>query len=202
MATEIGSDTKTVLIAGVGGQGIILAGKVIAEALVSIGFDVKMTEVHGMAQRGGSVTTQIRFGRQVHSPVSEIADYLIAFERMEALRWVSSLRADGVLIMNDCKIPSAQVLQGSVSYPAIEPHELRPAVAVVTVCATDIARRLGNPRVANVVMLGALSAIEPFNRCKWSEALAANIKSQYLDINQAAFDQGLTTASVPAARRT
>lgn len=196
------SSTRTILIAGVGGQGIILAGRVISEALVSVGFDVKMAEVHGMAQRGGSVTTQIRFGRRVYSPISETVDYLVAFEIMEALRWASHLRDGGWCIVNDCKMPPAQVLQGKADYPDVAVQDFFPNARIITVCATDIARRLGNPRVANTAMLGALSAIKPFDQCNFANALAANIKPRYLDINRAAFDQGLASVSVTAERCT
>lgn len=198
MANDRVPETKTILIAGVGGQGTILAGKVISDALVSCGFDVKMSEIHGMAQRGGSVTTQIRFGSRVYSPVSEAADYLLAFEAMEALRWIRHLPPGGMAVVNDCEIPSAPVLRGLSRYPSQSPAELNPDVTVVSVCATEIARRLGNPRVANAVMLGVLSTIEPFDTCRWLDALSANIRPQFLEINRIAFDHGSRTHPVLA----
>lgn len=200
MGNDCVPETKTVLIAGVGGQGTILAGKVISDALASCGFDVKMSEVHGMAQRGGSVTTQIRFGPRVYSPVSETADYLLAFEKMEALRWMGHLSPGAVAVVNNCEIPSAPILRGLSQYPSQTPEEVNPAVTVVSVCATEIARGLGNPRVANAVMLGVLSTIEPFDQCGWLDALSANIRPQHLDINCAAFEQGSRTHPVLARR--
>ena len=113
------TDVKNILLLGVGGQGIILASKILAQGLIAAGYDVKMSEVHGMAQRGGSVTTQIRYGSDVYSPIigKGQADIIVAFEKMECLRWIDYLKTEGKVVVNDYEIPSAPILAGKAKYP-------------------------------------------------------------------------------------
>ena len=112
-------DTKNILLVGVGGQGTILVSKILSNGLMEAGYDVKMSEIHGMAQRGGSVSTQVRYGKEVSSPIIGIgeADILVSFEIMETIRWLEYLKPDGVVVINDFEIPSAPILMGKVDYP-------------------------------------------------------------------------------------
>ena len=153
------ADIKNILLVGVGGQGTILASKILSTALVSAGYDVKMSEVHGMAQRGGSVTTQIRYGEKVYSPIigRGEADVMVCFEKMEALRWLDFVKPDGKLVINDYEIPSAPILVGKEPYPEGIIEDLSAKTEVSVFKAADIARELGNPKTMNIVLLALWS---------------------------------------------
>ncbi|NPV54223.1 MAG: indolepyruvate oxidoreductase subunit beta [Firmicutes bacterium] len=188
-----GDRPVNVLIVGVGGQGIILAGKVLAGAARLAGFDVKTSEVHGMAQRGGSVVTHVRFGRRVYSPLipeGEV-DCLIAFERLEALRWVNSLRPGGILIVNDYAIPPITTLSGREPYPGgiLEELEAR-SPNMVTVRAFELARAAGSARSVNIVLLGVASRFLGVEKSCWLDALGESIPSRFMDVNLRAFMSG------------
>lgn len=152
---------KNIFIAGVGGQGILLAGDVIAEAAMLVGHSVRKSEIHGMAQRGGSVTCQVRYGEEVYSPLIRKgdADILLSLERLEALRYLGYLRPGGTALVNDHRIDPAMLIWGKIRYPEGIGERLKErAGRVIMVPAHRIAAELGNPRIVNVVMLGALSA--------------------------------------------
>ena len=152
-------DVKSILFIGVGGQGTILASKILSEGLLRNGYDVKMSEVHGMAQRGGSVTTQVRFGEKVYSPLIEKgkADAIVSFEKSEALRALPYLKEGGHLIVNDYEIHPVPVLIGQEKYPEGVDIVLKNTVEnTVIVKAAEIAKELGNIKAQNVVLLGAL----------------------------------------------
>lgn len=188
------ADVRSVFLTGVGGQGIILAGKVFASGLVRAGYDVKMSEVHGMSQRGGSVTTQVRFGEKVYSPIigSGEADLILALEKMEALRWIHQLKVGGKVIVNDFAIPSAPILSGKARYPENVIETLRGSGAeVVAVKAMEIAEELGNLKVMNMVMVGAMVKALDLLHIDWEEVIRREVKEGFVDINIAALRRGM-----------
>jgi indolepyruvate ferredoxin oxidoreductase beta subunit len=149
-------DTKSILMVGVGGQGILLASKLLTRGLVERGYDVKMSEIHGMSQRGGSVSAHIRYGDEVHSPVIGLgaADILVSFERMETYRWLGYLKRGGKVIMNRYMLPSAPVLSGQTEYPAWLAEEVTDRADTLAIDAVELIRDLHAPRSMNMVLLG------------------------------------------------
>lgn len=188
------TDVKSILLVGVGGQGTILFGKILAHALTKAGYDVKMSEVHGMSQRGGSVSTQVRFGKQVFSPIMRKgeADILVSFEKMEALRWLEYLNPHGKVVVNDIEIPSAPILLGKASYPDQVVETLQEKVDTLVVPATEIAEGLGNVRTMNIVLLGALVKSLDLNALDWESAIRACVKPSTVEINLTAFKAGFS----------
>ncbi|CAH2214884.1 indolepyruvate oxidoreductase subunit beta [Tepidibacter aestuarii] len=188
------SSVKNVLLVGVGGQGIILASKVLSSGLIDSGYDVKMSEVHGMAQRGGSVTTQVRYGKKVYSPIigKGQADIIVAFERVEALRWLEYLKPGGKIVINDYAIPSATVLSGKEKYPEniIEKIEAK-YDDVIAIDAADEAIALGNIKAQNIIMLGGLIKSLGIEEIDWDKALKDNVKEKFVDLNMKAIKKGL-----------
>ncbi|WP_449241642.1 indolepyruvate oxidoreductase subunit beta [Desulfoscipio gibsoniae] len=182
-----------VLMVGVGGQGTILASKVLAAAARAAGYDIKVSEIHGMAQRGGSVVTQVRLGEKVYSPlISEgEADVILAFEELEALRWLAYLKPGGTLIINNQQIYPVPVLAGAAEYPQNIIDQIRArGVKVQVLQALDQAIACGNGKAANVVLLGALAQKLPIEEKIWRDALAATVPSRFLEVNNAAFGAG------------
>ena len=189
--------TTSVILSGVGGQGILLAGEVLATTAMISGFDAKKSEVHGMAQRGGSVVAHVRFGEKVYSPMAKLgeADYLLAFERLEALRYLPMLKAGGTVVMNDQRIVPLSVTFGAGTYPEkVEEMLAERAKAVEVIPALEIARELGNPNVVNLVMLGALSRFLPFPPETWEKSLEERVPKKFLDLNRKAFARGAQAA--------
>jgi len=187
------SDIKNILLVGVGGQGIILASKILAKGLMSAGYDVKMSEVHGMAQRGGSVTTQVRFGKKVYSPIigKGQADILVSFEKMESGKWIDHLKKDGKVVVNDYEIPSAPILTGKVEYPQGIIEELQEKTNVTVFKAAEIAKELGNIKTMNVVMVGALAKAMGLDNIEWEEVVKNTVKEKFVDINIQALKRGM-----------
>jgi indolepyruvate ferredoxin oxidoreductase beta subunit len=182
-----------VLMVGVGGQGTILATRVLAQAAQEAGYDIKVSEIHGMAQRGGSVVTQVRLGEKVFSPLIPAggADVVLAFEKLEGLRLLPALKPGGTIIINEQEIPPVPVLVGVAEYPANIVEYIHTAVSnVVAVDALGIAEKCGNPKAANMVLLGAMARRLPFGLEVWKKALAARIPARLLEVNQAAFAAG------------
>ena len=190
------SDVTSVLFVGVGGQGTILASKILTIGLIEHGYDVKMSEVHGMSQRGGSVSTQVRFGKKVYSPIigEGSADILVSFEEMEAARYARFLKKDGKMVVNTTQIPSLPVLSGACQYPQGIIEELKKHVPVRDLDATKSATDLGNPKSANVVLLGALIDALGLHDIDWKSIIAQTEKPAYVDINLNAFDAGMAAA--------
>jgi indolepyruvate ferredoxin oxidoreductase beta subunit len=186
------SEVKNILLVGVGGQGTILASKILSEALVNAGYDVKMSEVHGMSQRGGNVSTQIRYGKKVYSPIIGLgeADVIVAFEKMEALRWVEYLKKGGKIVINDFEIPSAPILMGKAEYPVAIIEALSEKVDILVFKAADIAKELGNPKVMNIVLLGALARAMNIEGIDWDAVIKNNVKQGFEDLNIKAFKTG------------
>jgi indolepyruvate ferredoxin oxidoreductase beta subunit len=185
-------ETRNILLVGVGGQGTILASKILSDGLLEKGYDVKMSEIHGMSQRGGSVSTQIRFGERVRSPIigRGEADIIVAFEKMEALRWFEYLKPGGRMVVNDFEIASAPILMGLAAYPSDILVTLS-ARAAVSVCkAAEIAAELGNAKAMNIVLLGALVKAVGIDDVDWRAMIARNVKKGFEELNAKAFEAG------------
>lgn len=189
-------DVKSILFIGVGGQGTILASKILSEGLLRYGYDVKMSEVHGMAQRGGSVTTQVRYGEKVHSPLIEKgkADAIVAFEKSEALRALPYLKEGGHLIVNDYEIHPVPVLIGQEKYPEGVNEVLKSTVEnTVIVKAAEVAKELGNIKAQNVVLLGALLKALNITEINWEEVVASLVPSKAVELNKKALAAGMNS---------
>ena len=183
---------KSFLLVGVGGQGTILAGKILSQALLGAGYDVKMSEIHGMSQRGGSVSTHVRYGEKIESPVIERggADILVGFELMEALRWIDYLRPSGDLIVNNYRINPMPVLIGKAEYPADLLETLRASVQTISFNAFDEAKALGDPRTMNVLLLGAAAKKIGLSDLAWETVISQEVRQAFFDINIKAFRRG------------
>lgn len=187
-----------VLIVGVGGQGIILASDVLSKAAARHGYEVKKNEIHGMAQRGGSVSSHIRFGKKVSSPIIKLgeADVMISFEQMETVRYWPFLSSKGKVVVNDHRILPPAVFTGQQDYPANILDEIKARVPdTVVLNGIDVAAKLGNPRVLNVVFLGVLSNYLDIPVETYKEVLKESLKPKLLDINLKAFDEGRAMVS-------
>ncbi|MBP8303935.1 MAG: indolepyruvate oxidoreductase subunit beta [Phycisphaerae bacterium] len=198
MTTE-NTPIRNVVLVGVGGQGILLASEIVAQAAVVAGYRVKTNEVHGMAQRGGSVTAQIRYGEEVHSPLVArgTAHVLVSLEQVEALRFSEYLAPDGLAVVNSLAITPVTVSMGAAKYPKDVRERLRQVFSrVVYADADQIAKDLGNIRAANVVLLGAASQVLDLSEDHWHKAIRQCVKPKTLDLNLKAFEagRGLTAA--------
>ena len=183
------------LIVGVGGQGILLAGDVLCQVGLAAGYNVKKTDAHGMSQRGGSVVSHVRWGPEVFSPIIPAggADILVAFEKMEALRWLSYLSPEGMLIVNNHEIYPMPVILGMSEYPArLEETLAEAATRMLLIEAADEAAALGNPRVSNVVLLGAVVKSLGLEDPCWAETLRSCVPPHALQVNERAFRKGLS----------
>jgi len=187
------ADVKNILLVGVGGQGTILVGKILSTGLMDAGYDVKMSEVHGMAQRGGSVSNQVRYGQKVHSPLMGRgeADILISFETMEALRWLEYLNPKGGAVINDYQIPSAPILMGKREYPQGVLDIIKSKVKTTVIKAGEIAESLGNAKSMNIVLFGALVKGMNLTDIDWEAAIRKNVKESTADVNIKAFNAGM-----------
>lgn len=185
--------TKSILLVGVGGQGTILASKLLTTGLMEAGYDVKMSEIHGMSQRGGSVSSQVRYGEKVESPVIELggADILISFEKMEALRWLNYLKPNGKAVVNNLEIGSMPILSGKADYPKNAVEVLESMTKTTVINASDEAEKLGNPRVMNIILLGAIIKAMGLEEINWDKILRENMKEKLVDINLKALEVGM-----------
>lgn len=187
------TNVKNILLVGVGGQGTILTSKILSKGFVENGYDVKMAEIHGMSQRGGSVTTQIRYGEKVYSPVIEkgTVDIIVSFEKTEALRWIDYLKKDGTIIVNDYEIHPVTVNTGAAKYPENVLEEYERAVDNVKVIkAHAIAEELGTSKCMNIVLLGALVKLFALEDINWKELIKTTVPAKAVDTNIKAFDRG------------
>ena len=180
--------TRTILLVGVGGQGTILAGNILAMTAAEAGLDVKVSEIHGMSQRGGSVSTTIRVGQHVESMIADpgTVDVLVAFEAMEALRYQQFVAPGGKIFVNDASITPVPVNIGTATMPERVPERLAELGATL-IDADGIAREIGSPRSANVVLVGALSTALPFSTDEWEDAVRRRVPPKTIDANLAAF---------------
>jgi indolepyruvate ferredoxin oxidoreductase beta subunit len=185
--------TTNILVAGVGGQGVILASDIMCEVFMEAGYDVKKSEVHGMAMRGGIVTSHFRFGKKVYSPLIKEgeADILFAFEQLEGLRWVNHLRLNGKILMNDHKINPPAVNLGEMEYPKAIPKMIQSKIKnFYLVKGTEIALQLGDVRAANVVLLGAISKFFELNEDLWLKTILNYLPAKVHELNRKAFSAG------------
>ncbi len=183
----------SIAIVGVGGQGIILASNVIAKLALDAGYDVKKSEIHGMSQRGGSVISQVRFGEKVYSPTigDGDADILMAFEKVETLRYINLLKKDGMIIINNQEISSSTILTGQEEYPSGITEKLQELTEkVIVVKGVNEAKKLGNIRTVNVILMGALSKHLPFEASLWEEAIKNSVPPKTIELNLKAFRRG------------
>lgn len=184
--------TKSILLVGVGGQGTILASKLLTIGLMQAGYDVKMSEIHGMSQRGGSVSSQVRYGKDVQSPVIELggADILVSFEKMEALRWLEYLRPNGVVVVNNYQISPMPVVSGIAEYADTIIDEIKAKAKTTLINAFDEAAALGNPRVMNIILLGVTIEMMNLDSIDWDEILKSQVKPDFYEINKKALAKG------------
>lgn len=186
--------TKNVLLTGVGGQGTILAAKMLTIGLMEHGYDVKMSEIHGMSQRGGDIISQVRYGEKVLSPIIEkgSADMIVAFEKMEALRTLPYLRPEGTVVVNDYEIPSMTVSTGLEKYAKDVIEEIQKAAnKVFAFDATKMARELGNSKATNVILLGTIIKIMGLEDIDWEQIIRNNVKEKFIDLNIEALKVGM-----------
>lgn len=190
------ADTKNIMIVGVGGQGTLLTSRILGGITIAAGYDVKLSEVHGMAQRGGSVVTFVRYGENVAEPIVEEgqADILIAFERLEALRYAHFLKKDGVIIVNDQRIDPMTVVTGAAQYPEGIIEGLLEKYRVVSVDAMGEALKLGNSKVFNTIILGVAAKNMDFDKEAWIEVIKDTVPPKTIDINLEAFEKGYSIA--------
>ncbi len=186
-------NTKNIILVGVGGQGIILVSKILTTGLMKAGYDVKMSEVHGMAQRGGSVSTQVRYGDKVYSPIigQGEADILVSFEKMEAARWSEYLKPSGKMVVNNYEIPSITIASGKAAYPEGVIESLQKTFDTTSLDATAAAIEVGNIRTQNIVLLGALVKAFKLDEVNWEEVLTEVLPPKVLDVNVKAFRKGM-----------
>ena len=185
--------TKNILLVGVGGQGTITAAKLLTTGLMEAGYDVKMSEIHGMSQRGGSVSSQVRYGDDVQSPVIEMgtADIIVAFEKMEALRYIDFLKEDGKIIVNDAEIWPLPVVIGKATYPEKILETLQEKADVRVMNASAMAEEMGNLKVMNVILLGAIIKSMGVQDIEWDEIIRNNVKPKFVDLNIKAMAVGM-----------
>ena len=186
-------ETKNIMIVGVGGQGSLLASKLLGHLLLTGGYDVKVSEVHGMSQRGGSVVTYVRYGDKVYSPVIDKgeADFIVSFELLEAARWMAYLKPDGQIVTSIQQIDPMPVITGAAQYPDALVEKMRSAgIKVDALDCLRLAEEAGNARAANLVLLGRLSHYFDLSEEAWQEAIEACVPARFLEVNRKAFALG------------
>lgn len=185
-------ENKSMLLVGVGGQGAILVAKILVTGLMRAGYDVKMSEVHGMSQRGGSVSTQVHWGSKVYSPVigQGAADIVVAFEKMEAVRYSSFLKLNGIAIINNYEMPSATTAAGLCEYPKGCLEAMQSHFKCYSLNAAEIAIQLGSAKCMNVVLFGAMTRALSLNDIDWEDVIREVVPAKFLDLNLRAFQAG------------
>lgn len=189
--------TKSIMIVGVGGQGTLLASRLLGAALISVGYDVKVSEVHGMSQRGGSVVTYVKYGNKVDSPIVQKgqADLILAFEQLEAARWLPFLKTDGTIIANTQQIDPMPVVTGVATYPDGVLEAIRKTgVKLRDVGALSLAVEAGSAKAVNVVLIGVMAAHMDIDRAVWEQAIRETVPAKFLEMNLKAFDLGYQNA--------
>ena len=186
-------ETKSIMIVGVGGQGSLLASRIIGNVLLSQGYDVKVSEVHGMSQRGGSVVTYVKYGDKVYSPVIEKgeADIIVSFELLEAARWVSYLKKNGHLITSTQTLDPMPVITGNAEYPADIAEKIEAlGIDIIAADALSLAEKAGNAKASNVVLMGFIASKMSFDENVWKDAIRTCVPEKFLELNLKAFDLG------------
>lgn len=189
--------TKSIMLVGVGGQGTILASKLLTIGLMEAGYDVKMSEIHGMSQRGGSVSSQVRYSEDnVYSPVIEIggADMIVSFEKMEALRYLKYLKPEGKVVVNNYRLNSVSTLVGKFEYKEEEIDSELKRLNAKIIDAAKKAEELGNAKVMNVILLGSLVKSMKLEKIDWEDIIRKNVKEKFIDLNIKAFRVGMDLA--------
>ncbi len=184
--------TKKIMIVGVGGQGTLLASRILGNTVINEGYDVKVSEVHGMSQRGGSVVTYVKYGDEVYSPIIDKgeADIILAFEMLEAYRAIPFLKKDGKLIVNTQEIDPMPVITGAMKYPENIEEKLKAKLDVTLVDALSLAEKAGNFKAVNVVLIGVMAKSTDIAYEKWIETIKTTVPPKFLDINLEAFNLG------------
>ena len=184
--------TKNIMIVGVGGQGTLLASRILGNTVIGEGYDVKLSEVHGMSQRGGSVVTYVKYGEEVYSPIigEGEADIILAFEMLEAYRALPYLKKGGVMIANTQKISPMPVITGAMQYPENIEEKLAEKINLLKVNALDKAKEAGNIKAVNVVLIGVMAKNTDISYDKWIETIKTTVPEKFLDANLKAFDLG------------
>jgi len=183
-----------IMIVGVGGQGTLLASRLLGAVLPGMGYDVKISEVHGMSQRGGSVVTYVRYGEKVYSPIIDKgeADFILAFEQLEAARYISYLKPNGKIIMNTQKIDPMPVITGAMDYPENIPEKIKAlGIDIIPVDALSMAEEAGSAKAVNVVLLGVISKFLGIDTAHFEKAIETTVKPKFIDINKIAYRKGL-----------
>ena len=185
-------ENKSVILVGVGGQGAIPTAKILVTGLMEKGYDVKMSEVHGMSQRGGSVSTQVHFGEKVYSPVigPGAADVMVAFEKMEAVRYAQFLKPDGVAVINDYAMPSSTIAAGLESYPEGCLEAMQANFRCFALDAASIAEGLGSSKCMNVVLFGAMTKVLALDGIDWEDVIRRVVPEKFIQLNLAAYRAG------------
>lgn len=190
---KMNEDVKNILIVGVGGQGALLASKTLGQVLLDAGYDVKVSEVHGMSQRGGSVVTYVRYGKKVYSPIVDKgeADFIVSFEMLEAARYTDYLKPDGKIVVNTQMIDPMPVITGAARYPENLEQKMRSAgFHVDAVDCLSLAQQAGTAKSVNIVLMGRLSKYMDFAEEEWLKAIEKLVKPQFLEMNKKAFALG------------
>ena len=190
--------TKSIMFVGVGGQGTILASKLLTIGLMEAGYDVKMSEIHGMSQRGGSVSSQVRYSKdQVYSPVIEIggADMIVSFEKVEALRYLKYLKEGGTIVANNYKMESVATITGKAEYKVEEVDKKLKELNAKVINAADKATELGNAKVMNIILLGTVIKGMHLEDIDWEQIIRDNVKEKFIDINIRALHEGMALVS-------
>ena len=184
--------TKNIMIVGVGGQGTLLASRILGNVVVNEGYDVKLSEVHGMSQRGGSVVTYVKYGDVVYSPIIDEgeADIILAFESLEAYRALPYLKKDGIMIANTQQTDPMPVITGAMEYPQDIHGKLAKKINLKSVDALTLAKEAGNIKAVNVVLIGVMAKNTEIPYEKWIETIKATVPEKFLDVNLKAFDLG------------
>ena len=186
-------ETKSIMIVGVGGQGSLLASKLLGKVLMNEGYDVKVSEVHGMSQRGGSVVTYVRFGDKVYSPIIEQgeAEYIISFEKLEAARWTPFLKKGGTIIVNSQQIDPMPVITEAATYPVNILEELKEkGVKIDDIDALSLANQAGSTKAVNIVLMGRLAKYFHVDYDKWIKAIEQCVNEKFVEMNKKAFELG------------
>ncbi len=184
--------TKNIMIVGVGGQGTLLASRILGNTVINEGYDVKVSEVHGMSQRGGSVVTYVKFGDKVYSPVIDLgeADIILAFEMLEAYRSMPYLKKGGKIIVNTQKINPMPVITGQAKYPENIEEKIKSRMEYIGVDALKIANEAGNSKAVNVVLIGVMAKSTDIPYEKWIETIKTTVPEKFLEVNIKAFELG------------
>lgn len=185
-------NTKNIMIVGVGGQGTLLASRILGNAVISEGYDVKVSEVHGMSQRGGSVVTYVKYGDKVFSPIIDRgeADMILAFEKLEAARALPYLKEGGTVILNDREIAPMPVITGAAEYPDGLVADIAAKAKVIAIDALSLSLEAGSAKAVNVVLIGVLARSSEISKEVWIQTIKDTVPAKFLDLNLKAFELG------------